>query len=121
MPGFQRLRRTLCVVLVLGLAGAPLAPVFAGAAQLPSQAGATLHHVHSDENRATDASVDHAGCVQHDQCQGSCCSACAQCVAAMFAWPSTFAPIRTAQEFLVATLFSDPPVALLPRPPQSLS
>jgi len=122
MPRFQLLRRVLCVALMLGLASAPLAPAFAAMAKAPSQAGAALHHAHGGKNGATDGTVlDHAGCVQHDQCQGSCCSACAQCVAAMFARPGALAPIRTAQEFLVVTLFSDPPIAVLPRPPQALS
>lgn len=122
MPRFGRLRGAFCIFLVLGLAGAPLSPVFAGVANTAPQAGAHIDHTHGGDIAAAGAeSSDHAGCAQHDECSGSCCSACAHCVLALPGWSAMSVIACTSPESTVSSLFSEPPVASLPRPPQSLS
>ena len=121
MPQFRNFRRLVSLLLVLGLISAPLAPTFAAVSDVASTMSAHIHHGAGGDNPSADAlAPDRAGCAQHDQCQGSCCSACAHCVLAMAPWSSTHLLVRAGHHALIASLFSDPPVTALPRPPQSL-
>lgn len=121
MLNSRRLRRLLCAVLAFGLAGAPLAPASASASLTPAAAATHVHHASGSDLMSTDSTLaDHTGCAQHDQCQGSCCSACAHCAGAVAPWQTAFLSLHAGHDVLVAGLFPDPPIAVLPRPPKSL-
>jgi len=119
---FQKASRMLRCWLALSLALAPALPVLAS----PSATGnLAVHHVATpvDSVKAVHGCHDQSrsDCTQHDQCQGSCCSACAHCVGMTLRGSTPDAGHQSVLTPRIPQLDSFALVALRERPPRTFS
>ncbi|MBI3569823.1 MAG: hypothetical protein HY082_01780 [Gammaproteobacteria bacterium] len=90
-------QRVISLVVAIALLGAPGLPAPAsapmdaaahaahGGASVANAEATALHANHGKAGEMAGAdSQPAAGCAQHDQCNGKCCAACAQCFTAAF-------------------------------------
>lgn len=106
----------ISLAIALALLGAPLLPAMAA---VPTDAAAhAVHADHGKSDKAPDVKGGKVpGCLQHDQCGGKCCTACAQCFTAAFHLSSISAETYSVQFPTVLHLDDRLTVAAHNRPP----
>jgi hypothetical protein len=84
-------RWAVAVWLALSLLAAPWATAFAGThADQPPSAAHAMHADHAMGSHNVEAgSYAGTSCVQHEQCGGKCCTACAHCFTAAASVPTS--------------------------------
>jgi hypothetical protein len=119
-------RIALSLLLTLTFSGAPVVQALAMTASSSASHSAGLHAGHADHQKDADSTTHrhkqhNNSCMQHDSCNGSCCTNCAQCfigVSLSLLHTDVIRPVLTPS---VNRLSFSSPIALRDRPPRAFS